>query len=219
MSSVRAEDAIKAVRRQMVRRRDALTQEWQQARDIARQLCDAAKRRLGEVRDELTREMGSLLRGATFFVDDAEDHDERSHYFRSQIVEAARKLDYFANMETYRSWTRLVIRSADHDQSELLVAFPWYRSGVPGSPRLFRDLLSARRYRRGRTASGFRGACLGGCIPNQLQGALRRGRAAIHALDRAKSDSGSGPLAIDGALTSWGARLWRGMRIVASRWR
>ena len=123
MSSVRAEDAIKAVRRQMVRRRDALTREWQQARDIARRLCDSAKRRIEEVRDELTREMEPLLRGATFFVDDAEDHGERSHYFRSQIVEAARKLDYFANMETYRSWTRLVIRSVDHDQSELLVAF------------------------------------------------------------------------------------------------
>ena len=123
MSSVRAEDAIKAVRRQMVRRRDALTQEWEQVRTIARLLAESAKQRLEEVRAELRREMEPLLSGSTFFVDDAADHGERSHYFRSQIVEAAKKLDYFANTETYRSWTRLVMRSADHDQSELLVAF------------------------------------------------------------------------------------------------
>ena len=123
MSSVRAEDAIKAVRRQMLRRRDALTQEWEQVRTIARLLAESAKQRLEEVRAELRREMEPLLSGSTFFVDDAADHGERSHYFRSQIVEAAKKLDYFANTETYRSWTRLVMRSADHDQSELLIAF------------------------------------------------------------------------------------------------
>ena len=95
MSSVRAEDAIKAVRRQMLRRRDTLTREWQQARDIAGLLCDSARRRLEEVRDELEREMEPLLRGATFFVDDAQDHGERSHYFRTQIVETATEAGLF----------------------------------------------------------------------------------------------------------------------------
>lgn len=123
LRSVRAEEAIKAVRDRLSRRRDALIREWEEARHIAYKLRETAENRLREVRDELQNEMQQLLTSATFFVDGAVDHGENSHYFGWQIVDSARDLGYYANRETYRSWTRLVMGNNDADRTELLVAF------------------------------------------------------------------------------------------------
>lgn len=122
LRSVRAEQAIKAVRDRLQQRRDALIEEWKKAHRIADKLREAAERRLREVCAELQRQMPSLLKGAAFFVDGATDHGEKSHYFGWQIVEAAKELGYYANRETYRSWARLVMENADADRTELLVA-------------------------------------------------------------------------------------------------
>ena len=67
------------------------------------------------------KEVKPLLDHVTVFVDGASDHDARSHYFRQQIVAGAKTLEYFANMETYRAWARLVIHNAN--QSQLLIVF------------------------------------------------------------------------------------------------
>lgn len=123
LSSVRAEQAVRAVRQQLQRRRDALIKEWDQARAIAENLGEAAESRLQEVCAELQREMQALLGNASFFVDSAPDHREKSHYFGWQIVEAAKELGYYANRETYRSWVRLVMENADTDRTELIIAF------------------------------------------------------------------------------------------------
>ena len=67
--------------------------------------------------------MPSLLNGAAFFVDGANDHAEKSHYFATQIVDAAKGLGYYANRETCRSWARLVMENEDADRTEMLVTF------------------------------------------------------------------------------------------------
>ena len=123
LRTVRAEQAIGAVRDRLQRRRDALIAEWNEARKIAQELREAGERRLQEVCAELQRQMASLLEDATFFVDGATDHGERSHYFASQIIESAKQLEYYSNRATYRSWARLVMENADDDRTELLVAF------------------------------------------------------------------------------------------------
>ena len=123
LHTVSAEHAIRAVRDQLQRRRDALIEEWNRARNIAHELRETAERRLSEVCAELQRQMPSLLNDAAFFVDSATDHGEKSHYFGWQIVESAKQLEYYANRDTYRSWARLVMENADADRTELLVAF------------------------------------------------------------------------------------------------
>jgi Fic family protein len=123
LRSVSAEHAIRAVRDQLQRRRDALIKEWNDAREIAHQLREAAENRLREVCAELQRQMPSLLKDAAFFVDGATDHGEKSHYFGWQITEAAKELGYYANRETFRSWTRLVMGNNDGDRTELLISF------------------------------------------------------------------------------------------------
>ena len=67
--------------------------------------------------------MQQLIKNATFFVDGAFDHGENSHRFAWQIVESAKQLGYYANRETYRLWTRLVMENSDADRTELLVTF------------------------------------------------------------------------------------------------
>ena len=123
LRSVRAEQAIRAVRARLQRRRDALIKEWDEARNIAHELRETAENRLREVCDELQSEMQHLLKNATFFVDGAIDHGENSHYFAWQIIESAKQLRYYANRETYRSWARLVMENTDADRTELLVSF------------------------------------------------------------------------------------------------
>ena len=71
LKSARAEEAIRAIRRELQRRRDALVEEWQAARDTADALCARAARRLQEVADAMQREMEGLLENASFFADSA----------------------------------------------------------------------------------------------------------------------------------------------------
>ncbi len=121
LQSTRAEDAIRAVRRDLQRRRDSLVEEWQTVRDTAAALCTRAARRLKEVSDAMQQEMEGLFESMAFFTDSAENGGPKSHYYHSQIVATAKKLHYFANTHTYRSWARLVMQNAN--QSELLIAF------------------------------------------------------------------------------------------------
>ena len=63
----------------------------------------------------------------------AATNDPRSHYFRDQIIQTAKKLNYFANQSIYRSWVRLVLRNTN--VTEVLIAFHgigWEFQGVLG---------------------------------------------------------------------------------------
>ncbi len=116
-----AEDLIRSTRKELEHRRDALLAEWNTVKDRAEELRQIAEERLRQVTVTFDKEVKPLLDHITVFVDGASDHDARSHYFRQQIVAGAKTLEYFANMETYRAWARLVIHNAN--QSQLLIAF------------------------------------------------------------------------------------------------
>ena len=136
--SARVDTRIKAIGRRLAKRQDALEQEWAAALSSAQRLHQFARDRLSEVQE--------LLQGLpldsefTFFVDDAEDRAERSHYFRRQIVSTAKELRYYANTSHYRSWVRLVVR--DGSQSTMLIAFHCvgheFRGVLVGSATWFR---------------------------------------------------------------------------------
>ena len=117
----RVEDAIKSVRQQLRARRDALVAEWNTAQSIAETLRDVAQQRLTNIAAELANATRDLVEHGEYFADGAPERGERSHFYRYQIIQTAKKLDYFANTHTYRSWARLVLRNAN--QTELLIAF------------------------------------------------------------------------------------------------
>ncbi len=116
-----AEDLIHSTRKELEHRRDALLTEWNTVKDRAEELRRIAENRLRQVTVTFDNEVKPLLSQVATFVDGASDHDARSHYFRQQIISGAKALEYFANMETYRAWVRLVIQNAN--QSQLLIAF------------------------------------------------------------------------------------------------
>lgn len=129
----RAEDLIRATRRELEHRRTVLTDEWNTVRDKAEHLRQCAETRMNELRAAIETDMGAILNHVQVFVDGESDHGERSHYFRPQIVAGAQALDYFANLESYRAWVRLVIHNAN--QSQILLSFH-------GIGREFRGVLA-----------------------------------------------------------------------------
>ena len=120
IESRRVDDAIESIGRQLARRRDSLVVEQESVKSIANHLCRLSRQRLDEVAEKLRETTRDVLEHAEFFADSAVD-DGREHYYRNQIVETAKILDYFANTQTYRAWSRLVIRNTD--RTELLIAF------------------------------------------------------------------------------------------------
>ncbi len=129
----RAEDLIRATRRELEHRRKVLTDEWNTVRDKAEYLRQGAETRMNELRTAIETHLGTILDHVQVFVDGESDHGERSHYFRPQIVAGAQALDYFANLESYRAWVRLVIHNAN--QSQILLSFH-------GIGREFRGVLA-----------------------------------------------------------------------------
>jgi Fic family protein len=120
-SLVRAEQVITATRDLLASRRQNRSKEWQRAKDTAERLRVLAATRLGEVASSLGAETGAYFDQARFFVDSEPSGGGRSHYFRWQIIETAKRLDYFANTAEHRSWVRLVLRA--DSQAEVLLSF------------------------------------------------------------------------------------------------
>ena len=129
----RAEDLIRATRRELEHRRAVLTGEWNKVKDRAEYLRQGAEMRMNELKAAIETNMGAVLDHVHVFVDGESDHGERSHYFQQQIVAGAQALNYFANLESYRAWVRLVIHNAN--QSQILLSFH-------GIGREFRGVLA-----------------------------------------------------------------------------
>ena len=117
----RVAEAIMSVRRQLQQRRDSLVTEWEAAKSIASALRRQAEDRLNEVADELRQQMRDVLEHGHYFASGAEDGGDRSHYYRYQIIQTARALDYFANPRIFRAWARLVLQNTN--RTEMLIAF------------------------------------------------------------------------------------------------
>jgi fido (protein-threonine AMPylation protein) len=144
---------IEAARAQLAHRREALRLEWEKARTTAAALRSFATDRVSQVADQLTSKLAKELPDSEFFQNNCGPTEAKSHYFRWQIVQSARKLGYFANTETYRAWTRLVLRGeAEGDgQSEILLS-------IHGIGHEYRGVLAAVMcfYRRQQTGDGDR---------------------------------------------------------------
>jgi Fic family protein len=116
------DQVIEAARDVLERRQRALQEEWERARQLAKDLLEDAYRRFDQVVATLRREIGAYNESYRFFADHELFDGERDHYYRWQIIQAANKLDYFANVSPgYRAWARLVL--CTDTQAEVLVSF------------------------------------------------------------------------------------------------
>jgi Fic family protein len=125
IGATRVRDAIRATQEQLGRRRDALIEEWRSATETAACLQKRAEERLAELAGDLSDQLGATLADldeeARFFEQSAYPGAANSHWFRWQIIETARELRYFANLQAYAGWSRLVLQVLG--KSEILVSF------------------------------------------------------------------------------------------------
>ncbi len=61
---------------------------------------------------------------------DADNQSSEGHYFRHQIISLAKEFDYYANLNTYKSWLRLSIRTDIN--FEIVLSFHGYGPGKTG---------------------------------------------------------------------------------------
>lgn len=114
---------IAAMRDTFEKRRTELASEWDRAKELAEGLHDMAASKLGELEQQLESELGPLAPpndSFKFFADRNHVGDDKSHWFRYQVIEAAKTLGYFANMRSYHAWARLVLVMAG--RSEILLS-------------------------------------------------------------------------------------------------
>ncbi len=130
----KVDHVITAARDLLEKRRQALRQEWEKAKDTARVLQADAGQRLAELAQKLDAELGELGEGFQFFTDAEPDAGKRHNFFRYQVIQTARDLGYFANLPEYHAWARLVLKTAS--QAEILVSFH-------GLGQEYRGLLAA----------------------------------------------------------------------------
>lgn len=134
MRATRAEQVIKATRAQLQERERSKIEEWDKAKTTAGKLQDIAERRLKDIVAALDLETSAYLPGAHFREESVRQGEPRDHYFRWQIIDTARHLDYYANTQEYRAWSRLVLRHGS--QAEILFSFH-------GTGHEFRGVLAA----------------------------------------------------------------------------
>lgn len=110
----RVTEIIEAAKRDLDERKAARREGWDQLEETAGRILKSATERFEEVHDELASTLGSTTSPVRFefFVDSEEPHGERSHWFRWQVIESAKTLDYFANLNEFHGWSRLVLRGA-----------------------------------------------------------------------------------------------------------
>jgi Fic family protein len=115
------EQIIAAARHAIVSRKQAHVYKVEQAKRTARELHQLTVQRLETLAQTLLTELGPLSPDFHFKIDFESNEGHRRHYFKGQIIELARALDYYANISVYHDWSRLILRT--DDQSEILVSF------------------------------------------------------------------------------------------------
>lgn len=82
---------------------------------VANKLQELAEKALDKLSIELNSQLRTIethgLSRYNTSVRHAKNGGKESYYFQRQIYETARKHDYFANLDRYKSWTRLVIHT------------------------------------------------------------------------------------------------------------
>jgi len=113
----RVSQIIEAAREDLDARKATLREGWDQLEETAGRILQATTERFEEVRDELDSTLGSTTSPVRFefFVDPEAPHGERSYWFRWQVIQSAKNLGYFANLNDFHAWGRLVLRTAPAD--------------------------------------------------------------------------------------------------------
>ena len=117
----RVDQVIDSARKVLESQQDSGTADWSAAAERAKMLNKAAQQRLALTAEKMTRDLRQIAPDYRFEVDYEKNGGSRDYFFKWHIIENARRLDYFANLDIYRAWTRLMMRTSTQD--EMLLSF------------------------------------------------------------------------------------------------
>jgi Fic family protein len=123
--------ALEVLRNKYSEDRERINQVYQYS-DI---LFEYSTNRLKEISQPLSIQLSSLTpptseKAKYFSRVWTGNTSDNKHYFYTQIVEIAKKFDYFANLEKYRTWVRLTISTETN--FEYVISFHGYGHGDTG---------------------------------------------------------------------------------------
>lgn len=108
------------------------------ARATADRLLERGRARTETLEGQLRREVIDYAPGLKVYTDTWPAGSERARWHRWIVIRNARRLGYFANLDTYAAWFRLEL-TADDEQDEVIVAF----HGIGGT---FRGLIAVTAF-------------------------------------------------------------------------
>lgn len=119
-----AEQIISSTIRMLRDKVAAKTERMQEVYSIADRLFEIAQRRLSEIQCVLENELTSVRSFYSASFDCATSDAQNNYYFYNQIIDIAKQHSYFANLERYRAWGRVQIRT--EGTFELLISIHGY---------------------------------------------------------------------------------------------
>lgn len=102
----------------------AKTEQLQEVYTVADQLLGKAQDRMSQIRDALHNDLVTVRSSYASTFESAASGAQNSYYYYHQIVETAQQCKYFANLDRYKAWGRLQIRT--EGTFELLVSLHGY---------------------------------------------------------------------------------------------
>ncbi len=122
--------AITVLKQKAIAKADQLNEVFQ----YSERLRDISNERINSI----SKSLNESLRGVTppnqppyhARSNSADNESNERHYFHGQIVDIARKFDYYANLNRHRSWSRLLIQTKEC--FEFVVSFHGYGHGNNG---------------------------------------------------------------------------------------
>ncbi len=122
-TEARLQDVISAAAAKIKEKREEQIEKLRGVFHLGEALQGIAGERMESLREELVEAITSVSPSFNALVSDCPDEGEFRYWFRWQVIQAARQLDYFADLRTHHSWVRLILREADEPQTEVLVSF------------------------------------------------------------------------------------------------
>lgn len=89
--------------------------------DTSSNLEDRAEAHLRAVSEEIRAHIAGIDSSYHITVD--RSNRDSGHWFWNQIVDTAKKFDYYSDLRTYHAWVRLKIRKIEERQTEIVVSF------------------------------------------------------------------------------------------------
>ncbi|HRF98679.1 MAG TPA: hypothetical protein PLZ51_25900, partial [Aggregatilineales bacterium] len=96
--------------------------EFSELKAHAQTLTDVAMNKFQNVKTDMEALFSSLPQSPIVRLDFAPHDDPRNYYYRYQVIETAKMLDYYANLNDYKNWICLSIWAEDMT-TQILISF------------------------------------------------------------------------------------------------